>query len=338
MKQLKYHNLCAKALAGEITDQEKEILDSWIKDSPANKAYYEDVHKAWEFASPVPVPPMPSVDEAWAEIAPITRSIPQKGWNQFFTNIVDRMRRFAMPPLRPAMISLAATAVAVIALIIINPFIDVGTQQVTTYNKQKMLVDLSDGSRIHINSGSTLKFPKQFTDEIREVHLTGEAFFEIKTDERPFVVVTATARTTVLGTKFNVRARDASTLVIVKEGSVLVSSADTEEEEVILTQNQMSRVADHVAPEDPQDVDAEHLIGWLENRLVFERTPLNEIVRELERFYDIRVHLADRKLADRTMTGTFENLPIETVLQAICTTLNSEYSMVGTSYRITGQP
>jgi transmembrane sensor len=100
----------------------------------------------------------------------------------------------------------------------------------------------------------------------------------------------------------------------------------------------MSQVSGNVLPQEPQSVDTDHMLGWLENKLVFVRSPLKEIIGELQRYYDLPIETMNPELNEKTLTATFENLPIETVLSSICLTLDVQYTVDNETYRIMDKP
>ncbi len=134
---------------------------------------------------------------------------------------------------------------------------------------------------------------------------------------------TETARIRVLGTSFNIWARNEQTRVAVQDGRVSLGTPSLPPDSgVVLTANQMSICRKNSVPETPIAVNVQKLIGWMHNRIVFERMPLTEILAELERFYDVDIELKSRALEDSSLTGTFYDKPLETVLTSICMTLN----------------
>ena len=331
MDDSKYRKLCAKAPSGQMTSLEKQKLDEWIAKSPVNKAYYDEICKTWNLTVPATIPVMPDANEEWASLAQAlnleAEKVKRSAFSQGIKTLVNQLSEFFAPRYRPAVLSFATILIAALGLFLLKDHIfSTRYPRIYTLNKQRMQISLSDGTLIHLNSDSHLKFRKTFADTIRQVFLTGEAFFEVAHDERPFVVITENAVTTVIGTKFNVRARDEETRVIVKEGRVRLKSVHTDNGDVILSNDQMSQVKGNVPPKTPEQVDTDHLLGWLENTLVFERSPFIEILDELERYYDVSIKSADTRLDEKTLTATFKELPIETVLTSICLTLNADYT------------
>ncbi len=201
------------------------------------------------------------------------------------------------------------------------------SEQIITANGEKMSYTFYDGSSVRINSGSSVQFLSEFSDNLRQVHLKGEGFFRVAKENRPFVVITENARTIVLGTEFNVWSRHGETRVIVKSGNVLFASFENDEMSVKLAKIQMSCLDERAAPSAPQEVDADHLLGWLNGRLVFERTPMMEIIDELERTFSISVVTNNLDINDQTITANFETTSLETVCASLCLTLGIQYKI-----------
>ncbi|MGH7455341.1 MAG: FecR family protein, partial [bacterium] len=333
MEQPDYYNLIRRKLSGEITATEESALESWLRASAENRQIFNDLQKILlNVASPL-IPEPENIDRQWLRLQntlglnkPVEKIKPARlAWNirkglDYLTNV--------RPQFRPAFAVLAAIFVIATALYIWQTGVTPKQyQEIVTLNAQQKEITLPDGSRIHLNSGSSLKFLPAFDDSIRQVRLAGEAFFEVAKAPRPFVALTEQALTRVLGTKFNVWARQVQTRVIVQEGRVGLRSAQLENDAgVVLAASEMSECHRGEKPSPPQAIDARLRLGWLENKLVFVKTPLSEIVAELERFYNIPVQLADSSLAKTTVTGTFQNQPLSSILSAICWTLNLQYT------------
>jgi transmembrane sensor len=171
---------------------------------------------------------------------------------------------------------------------------------------------------------------------MRKVTVNGEAFFDVKHGDKPFVVSTGEARITDLGTRFDVWARDHRTRVVVEEGLVRLDRSGSEAG-VILAKDQISSIADGRVPEAPSTVNAERMLGWLSGRLVFDRTPFSEIIGELERTFNVHVALADTGLARKTVTADFRNPSLETVLASLCMTMNAKYRVASGHYIISSE-
>jgi ferric-dicitrate binding protein FerR (iron transport regulator) len=202
-----------------------------------------------------------------------------------------------------------------------------GLKTITTAYAQQESIELPDGSVIKLNSGSEIQFPKNFSDSARFVTLSGEAYFEVTHDNRPFLVNTGNAQIRVLGTKFGIWARHAQTRVTVREGRVSLRALEMPPATAVeLTANQTSVCQQQSPPEPPRTSDADYWLGWLEGKIVFDQTSLAEVAAELQRVYNVTIELSDPKLGAHTITGSFHNKPIESVLASICLTLNLQYT------------
>jgi transmembrane sensor len=125
------------------------------------------------------------------------------------------------------------------------------------------------------------------------------------------------------------------TRVVVKEGRVIFASVKDDENPVELTQGHMSAVVGRRLPEPPELVDSEYVLGWLNGRFVFKKSPLAEIASELGRTYDVKIELAHPDMSSLTMTADFENAPIEEILSSICLTLKLRYTFESDKYILT---
>ena len=160
-------------------------------------------------------------------------------------------------------------------------------------------VQLSDGTKVWINSESSLSFYSSFSEDKRLVKLTGEAFFEVAKDrQRPFIVETPECKVRVLGTKFNVKAYsdEGYTYTTLNEGKVdvLLSNQKTQ-----LLPNQQLRINNETNETDKKQVNASLYSAWKEGRWLFKDERLEDILVSLARWYDLLVSFLDEDLKDR---------------------------------------
>lgn len=153
-------------------------------------------------------------------------------------------------------------------------------------------ITLSDGSKVWLNAGGRLIYPSRFVDKKREVYLVGEAFFDIKkNDKMPFVVKSLNVEIEVLGTRFNVSAypEDNSIQTVLVEGSVNVNLANARrfEKGVTLLPGQMALVNKKSKKTRVYDVDTDYYTLWIDGLFSFTNTDLNRVIKKLERYYNI---------------------------------------------------
>lgn len=183
---------------------------------------------------------------------------------------------------------------------------------------------LADGSKVWVNSGSTLKFPSTFKTDKREIWVDGEIYVEVeKNKAHPFYVNTSHMVINVVGTQFNVTAYDEDTdySVVLVEGCVDVS---IDKEKARLLPNQMLSVStDQISV---KKIDVNNYISWKEGYLQFASEPLSNILKRLSRYYDTPID-CDNSIAQLKCNGKlvlFDN--IEDVMKTIYNTIPIQYS------------
>lgn len=155
---------------------------------------------------------------------------------------------------------------------------------------QRMSVTLSDGTQVQLNGNSRIEYPVIFSRRQRNVKLSGEAFFEVKHDERhPFIVETFASKVEVLGTRFNVYADEASEYfsAALVDGKVKVTTNDETAEQVVLAPDEMVKfVNNHLVV---TKVDAENLISWTEGYVNLADTDFASLMHRFENVYGVKI-------------------------------------------------
>lgn len=181
------------------------------------------------------------------------------------------------------------------------------------------IITLEDGSKISLNSNSTLKYPEHFTNDKREVELEGEGFFEISKDkDRPFMVKTSKLNTNVLGTKFNVSAysNSAAVSVALVEGSVTVELSD-KSQKTTLRPTEMASVNAASKQLEKSTFDANKIIAWQTGTIIFENASFEDVAAKLYNAYGITLI---NKTNDNfwQYSGSFTKTDYISIIQNIC--------------------
>ena len=183
---------------------------------------------------------------------------------------------------------------------------------------------LPDGSSGYLNSGSTLKYSYPFNDN-RFVQLTGEGYFNIVHDEDPFAVQAHNMKVEVYGTKFNVCAYndDAEIITTLEEGSVSVIR-DVDGKSVTIEPGQQAifnKSNNQILRR--KEVDIDLYVSWKDNMLRFQNAPFANVVKKMERWYDVKIILdEDLQYSQRyTMTIKTESLCEMLDLMIVTTTM-----------------
>jgi len=190
---------------------------------------------------------------------------------------------------------------------------------------QKSIIDLPDGTKIHLNSESEIEFPKEFTADIRLVSLKGEAFFEVKKETRPFLVESGNAKIHVLGTSFNVKQKTNEPLyVALVTGKVRVNAENGDQ--VTLDPDEML-VMEKGGEFSKRKFDPMDEIGWKDNYLVFKSTNFSDVIDKLENWYGAKIAVRGRIDPKWTYSGVYKDEMLENVLRGICMTSGMTYEI-----------
>lgn len=179
---------------------------------------------------------------------------------------------------------------------------------------------LEDGSRVYLNSNTKLRFPLVFAGERRVVHLEGEAYFEVASDSlKPFIVTTQGMEVQVLGTKFNIKAYtdDRAIFTTLVSGAVQIKDGESAHSVLLRPDEQCIYTADDGRMQ-IQTVDPQISLGWVHGRFVFENETLEEILKQLGRWYDVKIFFRDPQVAYYRFTGNVGRFDqISTLLRMI---------------------
>jgi len=170
----------------------------------------------------------------------------------------------------------------------------IGKQQllntIATPRGGKYQIILPDGTTVWLNAQSSLTYPMTFSDSKRKVELTGEAYFEVTKNHKPFVVVTANQEVEVLGTHFNINsyADERNTKTTLLEGAVKVRQSSTGNFKILKPGEQAQVNANQAAPV-VLSVDLESEMAWKNDLFIFKNEKIESIARKLSRWYDVDI-------------------------------------------------
>ncbi len=168
---------------------------------------------------------------------------------------------------------------------------------------------LADGTKVYLNSMTTLKYPVQFGPDNREVELSGEAYFEVVENKaKPFVVNTKEMKVEVLGTSFNVNAFEDSqnTVTTLVEGKVKLTHSLNSEYEQILNPNEQAILDNLTGKIALRTVDVNNFTSWKDGQLVFYDMPLESIMILLTRWYSAKVFYLNPEVKSIRFSGSLD--------------------------------
>ncbi len=310
-------------LSDEASAEEKRELERWLEISEENRRVFESFRKIYNvelgyryhFDKETALAKFRKVME---EDSHSLKSIP-------FNKYDKPKKRSAGIWLKVAAILIAVIGISIYVVTSTDVTSDdrvveaVSGTLISTEPGEQKSFRLSDGSRIKLNADSEIYISHGYGKESRSVVLTGEAFFEISSVENlNFEVITSTARVEILGTKFGVRAwkdRDES-IIAVQSGKVSVRSIDEEiEDSIVLNPGEYSRVELGMPPTAAQSADIDQYIGWTNQLFVFNETPLKDVLRQLELYFNVQIEIEDSSSIEDPVTARYRNESLNEILE-----------------------
>ncbi|WP_158278636.1 FecR family protein [Rhodohalobacter mucosus] len=212
--------------------------------------------------------------------------------------------------------------------------------EIVTYDAERAGIELGDGSRVTLNAASKLTIPDRFSSDTREVTLQGQAFFDIKRDKnRPFHIKAGNAVVEVVGTSFDVRYYENENLiqVVVKTGTVELRNNNDKENRLIVNEGYKGTINTEngrLTLEMYQDPDS--YFGWMDGRIVFRNADLEDVFKELERWYDVDITINNEvqgQLKDK-FTANLKTRSVTEVMDVIRESMNINYEVLEDGDRI----
>ena len=196
----------------------------------------------------------------------------------------------------------------------------------------KTKLDLPDGTLVWLNAGSRMTYSQGFGVDNRKVELEGEGYFEVKRNEKiPFFVKTKDLQLQVLGTKFNFRdyPEDHEVVVSLLEGKVGLNNLLREEKEAVLSPDERAVLNKANGLLTVESVTASNASQWTDGYLFFDEELLPDIAKELERSYNVKIHIANDSLKTFRFYGNFvrREQNIQEVLEALASTEKMQYKI-----------
>ena len=261
-------------------------------------------------------------DKAWEKVRPVTE-----------TSFI--VKQAAIPPLllkiAAAILILAALGTA--GLYLPGLFQKREVTAATSGDETNREFILPDGTHAWLNRNTRLSWPHEFRGSTRNVSLTGEAFFEVVPDkDKPFIFKAGEIAVRVTGTSFNVayRGKPEKVEVYVETGSVILSLPSGES--LVLDPGYVGIASDEKLLRSLNE--NRNYMAWKTGLLVYEDTPLSDLLPDLEKTFGIGIIAEDPSILDYRITTTFDHDPAETIVNVICITFNIRYVKDGNNYRL----
>lgn len=292
------NRLLLKFVAEKATEQERETVLDWIEESDANKDQFIRTKNSYVH-------------------------------NQLLNfDKQERKKLFILSSLKYAAIVILMVAISGAGFLLFNSYKEplVHKQAMATFKYivntgVKGVVELPDGSKVWLNSSSYIICPQKFSDDVREIELEGEGYFEVVHDkEWPMLVKTSKDYTVkVTGTSFNLSSysNDDKLVVTLISGEIsLINNKEKKEAEIKMTPKQ-ELIIHSEKPKLLENVNVVKSTAWKEGLLLFDNTPMNEVIKKMERWYGVTIIVNDPKIYDYRFTAKFKSESVSQVLEIL---------------------
>ncbi|GAT62008.1 FecR family protein [Paludibacter jiangxiensis] len=316
MTENDYNKLLEKFLRKEATSEETRRLTEWFCQPDTKEKLSGFYAEKWEEAAA-------SMDAALQNsMLENIRSEMSPGRHRWSLPF-GKLMKYAAAAVIPVMLGVGAY------LLIANLAHDNNKEMIVSVeNGQKANLQLPDGTKVWLNSGSSIRYDKSYNQHDRIIALEGEAYFEVAKDKkRPFIVKANAVSVRAVGTAFDVKAYtndDAITTTLI-EGKVNVFDKTTTSQLLPnqkITFNKSNHTFDKV-----QVYDAAIAGLWKNNQLAFDSETLEDIAKVLERMYNIQVVFDSEQIKQIRFSGKIKNNSLESVLQLISLTSPIHYNV-----------
>jgi ferric-dicitrate binding protein FerR (iron transport regulator) len=321
-------------LSGELSDEDQAMLEEWRQESGENEVMFQNCVKAWEA-----LPMLEQMEQfnSFEALNKINARISERA----STNLWVYFQRAAAILLIPLLIYTTYLSVNYFASGSIKNE-HVAMQKISSRLGMITQFELSDGTNVWLNSGSSLEFPTAFNGAYREVRITGEAFFKVKQNEnQPFRVLAKDLNIEVLGTSFNVASYndEKRSEVVLVEGKVKLS---TEINNVKKDFGSMIAGQRVVYDEDLQDVETEEVgvdkyVAWRDGNLIFRDDKMDDVVRRLSRWFNIEIVINDPEIKSYAYKATFRNETLPQILNLLKISAPIDYRVIGNKLLSNGE-
>lgn len=320
-----FDELMALHFSGSSTKAEEEALSDWKEASEENLSAYKNAEKTWQSLSLLQEMRSYNMPRALAKFHGETgqsTSLNRKGFLFYWQRVAAIL---ILPVLIGGGIYFAQTK-----HITDNSVV---WQTIVTPPGVKSQAQLPDGTKVWLNSASSLSYPSSFSDGKRNVKLLGEAFFDVAKDEKhPFVVDLGKINIEVVGTTFNATnyEHEGRTEVVLASGKVKLFEKNVNENRLVSEMKPGQQAIFHKAGNTMtlNTVETGKYTSWIDGKLIFRDDPMYEVVRKLNRWFNVQIEFADPDIGDYIYTATFRDETIEQVLSLIKRTSPIEYAIV----------
>lgn len=349
-------------LNGESSPEELHELEELIEADKDMLYQYQMIENLWHFKSTPKQ--LPDIDSAFSRHLQRLSNHLSNPALQYESVLVPETKSLngekivsTRGRVRAISFMIASIAAAVAIFIFVQHFFNVNDQSdqkaniVSTRSGSKSKIELPDGTQVWLNAESKLTYRKDFGNKLREVTLSGEAFFDVKRDvDHPFIIHTNSLDLKVLGTAFNVRsyANEKTSEATLIRGSIEVTIRNSPDKKIVLKPSEKIIFQNNVIEDKKLSATqtiASSSIFWVDkvnlknndstlieatftkNYFAFDNESLEEIALKIEHWYNVKVNIVDDELRKGAYSGDFKNESLNKVMEALHLTGKFNFSI-----------
>ena len=323
-KEEHIYKLIHSEYRGELSRGEQEELKSWVQSSEENDSEYREMQKILVFTDRLAAMRRVDVPKDLSQVKKRFRN------NYTLGNLLRAYQKIAAILLVP---------ILVYSLWQFGGFFGGNSRSAiktaeTAFGVRSQ-IELSDGTKVWLNSGTRLTYPDQFNGKTREVKLEGEAYFQVRSDENhPFYVDLGNYKIKATGTRFNIAsyADNHNAFVYLEQGKVQLIGGDGKSEIQSKHMNEGELLVLDLQKNEYQvrKTDGNKYLGWTEGKLIFRNDGINEVAMRLGRWFNVEIIVQDQSLNEYIFTATFENETLDEALKLLSYSSPISYSVVST--------
>jgi transmembrane sensor len=313
---VEYHNLISKFFAEEISDNEMIELKSWLEKDPENRRIFNEENELWQESGTHTKLGYYKTDRAWIEMS--SRLGFDKDNSKSYTILSRNSFRLLLAAASVAFMIAVGGLSLWIAGRPSSVLIASSSYKVSTSEGEKAHVYLPDSTEVILNSGSSIEYDGNYNMNERIVKLEGEAYFNVATNrKKPFVVQLDRLLVSATGTRFNISSymNEDRVETTLEEGIIDVSIKGKEPLNVQSGQQVIYFIRSEKVL--VRNVEVDTYTSWKENKLRFNDTPFEEVLRRISRKYNVKFEINNPDLMNLKYTATFIDESIEDVMQML---------------------
>ncbi|MCF8371375.1 MAG: FecR family protein [Bacteroidales bacterium] len=319
-KQELYSELCVKFFRKEISDEEIKQLNDWLIASIDNKKHFDQISQLWYSKQHNHF----DADKAWLKMV---NRIRNGGQSKPAKTLTMTRRRFYYWVAAVAIILFMSLPGMYYFLQTQGVFHNIALFEVSAPKGEKATLTLADGTKVWLNSGSALRYSSTFDLRHRKVYLEGEGYFEVAKDESNlFTIVCGETEVVVYGTVFNIsNYKDDEFIQLTLVSGKLGFDYTHNEETAILDPSQQLTYSRKNKTINVENTNTELYTIWKDNQLKFDNAPFLDVIKKMERWYDVDIHLEPRMQSIENYTMTVKTESLREILEMLKLTTPFEY-------------